>query len=468
MANITYTVSATWLKMDQDVLSIEIDRRASNIFDDPQVGQCTVRLDNSRGDYAPSANADLTIDKDLKVTVTDSSGTNHRLFTGVVDRIEQDPSPGAEEAIVEAADVFRQLRRTLNIPMQVDIQVNSLVSIIASHAGVSTTSIDIVRDDVPFSLVDDVSGGEMISRMIRAGAHFAFVAGDGTFVFRDRNFDLGQSAVNSHDQFLSYRYSLDDERLMNDVRVSTRPRQETTNVQTIAWLNDTPTVAASSEITFFLEHIDPNNREPRTPANSVATPVNSTDYTMNTEDDGTGTDLTSTASASVSIFARTTKVTMFNGSGQEGVITKMKLRGFPLRQTPRLSGQKEVNSSQTEFGRYSFALANNLIPRRTFSQTYAEYLATRWHDPLPDVRAALKNDEPSIFSNELMERVHIVNSVTGVASDHFILSINHRIDFASTGRQHVAEYGLRLSDEKNYLILDKDPEGKLDVRELGF
>lgn len=413
-------------------------------------------------------NRNIDINTDLKVTAQDSGGNNHRLFTGFVDRIEQDPEPGQEMAIVEASDIARNLRRTLNIPLQVDIPVNSLTAIVLSHASISTTSVDVIRDDAPFSLVDNVSAGEMIRRMMRSGAHFAFVAGDGTFVFRDRNFDLGQSATNSHEQFLRYQHTLDDERISNDVRITGSPRKATTNVQTVAWLQGNPTIAASSSITFFLEYIDPNNREVRTPANSVATPVNSTDYTLNTQADGTGTDLTDTASVDATIFAKAAKIVFFNGSGNEGHITKMKLRGFPLRRTPAIIEQTEVDSSQTQYGRHTFRIDNDLIPDNAHANTYSQYLATRWHDPLPNLRASLKNDDPAILENELLDRVHIVNTVTGVKSDFFITSVNHRIEFATVGREHIAEYGLRLTDSKNYLILDKDPEGKLDVRELGF
>jgi hypothetical protein len=112
----------------------------------------------------------------------------------------------------------------------------------------------------------------------------------------------------------------------NVTRLKAHPRkQEATG--TIWELVGTPPsigTGSSNTLTIFANY---SYLDTSTPAINVLTPVATTDYTVNTLADGSGTDLTASCTVSLIDFGDTGKLVISNNSGSNGYVTSLKVRG---------------------------------------------------------------------------------------------------------------------------------------------
>jgi hypothetical protein len=79
-------------------------------------------------------------------------------------------------------------------------------------------------------------------------------------------------------------------------------------------------------------------------------PVATTDYTMNTKMDGTGTNITSSLTVSVVYHTASADVTLTNASGYKGKVRKLELRGYGVYQDSEIKVTAEDATSKTDYG----------------------------------------------------------------------------------------------------------------------
>jgi hypothetical protein len=448
-----------------DVLQMNITRRLGDRNRRLTIGEARLELDNFHGDYTPQSNDLVKPGRPLRIKAALDPSTAYSLFQGEIEEAALQPFIGRRRTQIRAADETRKLARTIQQPFRIDAPVSSLFTEVLSAAGIAS-EVDQILDTPPFASFDNIRAGEAVNRLVQMGSHFVFGRA-GKIVVRNRNFDLAASSVGSYDEFLSMRYGFGDAMLANRARISGQVRQEAAEVQTVGFLQDKPTIARSQTISFEINYIDPDTRERNTPANSVVAPVPLTDYFLNTQANSLGTDLTSQALVVFTSFATTAVVTMTNNASQAAVLVGFQVRGFPVVKTPEFIATRQDSASIAEFGEHDFELRSDLIPSVLFAANYAAFVVDRGRSVLPDIDFRLKNVFPDVLRNDLLDQVSLVESSTLVNSAFVIDSVEHQIDLLR-GLEHVAQYGIRLADTKNFLILDKDPEGKLDVRQLGF
>lgn len=458
---------------DTDIKEIRFDRRIATLFERMTTGKADVLLVNDQQDYTPEAivgSNSLKIGQVLAIKAVTHQDSVYSLFSGLIDRYSLRPALEARETLVQASDRSVLLRRTINMGLEVDTKISSLVSNVLSASGVNSEYWDVsgVVDDVSFAFFDQQSAGDAINEVIRAGAFFSYVSGAGRFTFRDRNFDFALDADASYTEFSKLNYALSDERILNDVRVSGQPRKAS-DVSTVAWLEDTVTLPASGgTVSFFLEFLDPDTLERQTPVNSLVTPVSSSDYLAFANSDGTGTILNSQLAVAVTPFAMTAFSTITNNGGVDAFLSKYQLRGIPLKKLPSFTARTQNTSSQNVYDVKAFDLENDLIPTVLKATDYSNYLTSRWKDPRAEISIGLVNEWPDLLQRELLDRLTVINSVTRVGSDFLVSGLEHTIVF-DAGVQHQVEFDLLLSDLQNYLILDDATRGKLDgINLLGF
>lgn len=406
------------------------------------------------------------------VATATTDGGIFGIFSGLIDSYSVDPNLGRESVGINATDRAKFLRRNINVPMTVDTKVSSLVTDVLSTSGIPVAHRDVdtaMVDNIPFSLLDNTTGGDALDTALRSGAHFTFVNQHGKVTVKDRNFDLLQTATSSYDnKFLNLGYVNDIQSIINDSRIVSEPRKVKTDVATLAWLEEIPKISAGATITFLLEYVDPDTLEKNTPANSIGTPVLSADIVMNSQPDEGGSFTHSDAAFTIFVFARTSLVDVTNNSSLDTFLTKFQLSGFSLQRQPAFERRGEDLTSQADFERRTFEVENNLIIKQQFAQDYADFIVSKKKNPLPNIVFSLKNEFPDNLKNELLDRVTLIESNTAVGTDFRILGIEHEVA-VSRGLEHVTRYSCELFDARSFLILDKDPEGKLDSgRTLGF
>lgn len=274
-------------------------------------------------------------------------------------------------------------------------------------------------------------------------------------------------AFDYQNAFFGFDYSLDENKIINNIRISGQPRKLSTTVNTVAWIESIPTIPASSAIGFWLHYVDPVNLELDTPANSMVTPVNSTDYTTNTASDGTGTNRTSVASASVAFFGASAVCSIFNGSSDSVFLTKFQLRGYSVQRQAPILYETNDSSSQNTYGKRDFTLQSDYISALSYAQDYGVFMKTERKDPTADIEVSLKNVFPDVLARELGDIITLVESNTCVASNWTIRAINHEVSLAR-GLEHSASYGVEYWRDREYLILDHATRGLLNTGRLAF
>lgn len=450
----------------QDIYGVRIRRNVASFFQRIDVGKATLILDNSQNQYTKS----LQVNQSVTINAISPQNSVYTLFKGTLEDFAFDPAVGRDEVTLRLSDLGRNLRERINLPLVIDTTVASAATEVLSHIGFSGVSANIstaLNDPVPFRFLDDEKAGESWYKLIQAAGTFAFVDGGGVAVMEDRNFDLNASVVASFDTFFSYRAGLSRRRLINRATIASDPRAAETNVRTVAWYEEQTEITNSDTLTIFMDHIDPDTREKLTPATDFVTPVASQDYLFTTQVSAGGTIINEGLSLQLTHFALTTKAVITNASSVTGYLNYLILRGVAIKRQAAFSQTIEDSSSQNVYGVEELVINNDLVVSPVFAKTYAEALTSQYGDPPLELRVAIKNQFPENYQIDGLDLVHLVNTQTAVASDFVVFGVEHNIDFRS-GLEHTLTLDLELRIDKEFLLLGRDPEGRLDQRRLGF
>lgn len=463
----TLSVAQSWAQVpDQDVYAFRCKRRVADILNRMSVGNATISLDHEYGQYISS----MKINHGVRLSAITDAGSEYFLFTGRVKSWDTNPALGRREMTVRAVDAAEDLRQKISLPLAIDTVVSSLLTDVLSTSGFPADRINIgaLNDSISFGYLSGITAGEAVHRIIQSGAHLAWVDGSGTFRAESRNYDIrGTTAVESMETFFGYNARDNDSKIINDMSVIGQPRREATDIGTVAWIEESIRVGASLSVTFTLNHVDPDTLDEDTPVNSFVTLVASQDYYMSTQESFGGSNLTSAISLSVTHFATTTEVTAYNSSSFTGYLSRFQLRGLPLQLLPKIEARVETSSSQSIYGQKSRVIENDLIPDYLRAQSFAEFMALRYPDPPRDIRISRKNVFPEVVQREILDPIHIVNSLTGVASDFSIYSVEHVVTFRR-GLEHTTQLETELGFVKEWLVLGHPEFGLLDQRRLGY
>ena len=458
---------------EADVLSVAIARDAGEIFSDLRASEMEIVLDNQHGLYSPDFRTgpySLALGGAIRVEAVTDVGSIYGLFNGFVRTFASDARLGKRRTVIRAMDVAQYLRRDINTGLLIGANTAELLSHVMSDAALPSSlfALDHKLVDVhPFAFMDDISAGEAVSRIVESGAHYTSVDGAGIFAVRNRNIDLQAATVASYENFaLEMRTALDDRTLMNDVRLRGLLRQAATDPTTVAGIVDQrPTVPASGSFAFFLQYQDPVTLETPLPVNSLTTTLTGSDFVVT---NSAGTDVTASMSLSVTPFALSAKLDLFNGTGDEAFVDALFLTGYPMYRQSPFQSRAEDAASQAAHGRRAFGISSELFENVAFADAYAQFLDFRFSTPLAEIIISQRNLYPDVIAIDLLDTIHIQNSHTAINSTFLVLGIEHAIDFEAVGTVHSVSYRCRLQQPKAFLILDDATLGKLDDRTMGF
>lgn len=475
-----YATGANWADLsagpvpDRDVERVRFQRSIGDLFGRLAAGTAQVRLDNRNKQYSPDSNQNVGVGRVLSVKAKTDAGSWYSLFQGKVDRIRHGPGIGDRTLLLDAVDRVGDLReRTVTQSIAADVPVGSLFRRVFDAVGLSPAEaiVDTIEDLAGFAALSDITAGEAIQRLVEAGAHFVYVDGRNRIHVRNRNFDVVPTNVRTVSEFLGLQWTETDDRILNDVRVSGEPRRARTTVATVGWLQGAVKASSGSPATFAIDFVDPDTLERNTPVQSIVSPVESSDWLVTADEQGSGSNISSAATLTFRAFATRAEVEVaWAGTETEVFVTKFQVRGFPLQRQPNVAAAAEDAASQAIHGRREFEIETDLLPQPNpvaFSQAYADFLVSRYGSPLPAISFGRKNEEPELLEVDLSSFLTVVETHAGISSRHLVTAVEHDVTWAR-GVEHRVSYDVVLNEDKDFLILDKDPEGKLDVRKLGF
>ena len=458
---------------DEDVRQINIDRKSADVFNRLTIGRASGILDNVFAQYSPlSGTSGINVNQVLTVKVIDTITKNSTvtqsifgLFSGFIDTARVVPGEGNKIIEFSASDRAKLFRRTIQTSLQVDTKTNSLFGVILDAAGVEAADRTIdpqMKDDIPFAWLDNISAGEALDQIMRSGAHLMYIDGKGKFNAKSRSSEQFASPLSSHENFFDLDFAITEEGIINDAIITGQPRKVSTSVNTVAFIEDNPSIIAGGSLNFFLEFLDPDTRDP-TPVQSLITPVASQDFRLFSDENETGTDLTSAAGVVVTPFATTALISVTNSGDVSAFLTHFQLRGNAIQRRSPFLVQIQVASSQALYGVRGFGLRTDLTEKVTFVKNYAEFIVAQKKDPSQAISFGLKNENPAMLQLDILEKVTLVESNTGISGDWVIKSVRDQLSFVR-GTEHIRTFEVEQAQDA-FFVLDVD---KLDIGILGF
>ena len=327
-------------------------------------------------------------------------------FAGRIENIEPTGGVSNPQVVITAFDGLKQLQDTeittdLHISKRTGAAIEHILSTAAQWPAIWSTSIDSGADIIPYWWEDSISAYNAIDRIVQAEFGGYAVLADGTFRFMARG--LAPDSVCTLDQ----AYMLKDIQVpmpynvvRNCVKIKIHPRilQDTAALWT---LQDAPYIAGTGSLEIWGNYTY-NNR--RVAGTGMVNPVATTDYTANTAEDGSGTNITANITVTGTPFAETVKNFIENGTSAGGYITLLKNRGQAV-DSPDASFVL-VDTSGTNLKRI-FVIDTPWMQSATKAQQYADYLIGILSQANKFPRFQMENQPDYQFIPDLLDRVAI-------------------------------------------------------------
>lgn len=417
-------VAGSYTQVGSDCLACSISRRSGAFDDGLSAARATFLFDNFNGRFSDvnSASAyypNIKINKPIRLQAT-HSGSTYNIFNGFISAYDYSPDLANRRVSITASDRIKDLqKRTINTRVVASYNVSSLFTDILSAAGVSSAdrTIDATTEYVPFAWLQNNRPIEAINKLVELGYYRSYIDAGGRVNIKNRYWGIGGSPVASYvNSFYGIGYSLDESFLSNYVSVGGTPRKIASGVQSVAFIQNLPSIQASSSIVFWLTYNDPANNEAGTPCTLMVTPVNSLDYKTNT-DIASGTDRTGTTSATVTFFGASAVCAVFNGSADRVYLTRFVLRGTPIQRQSGVSYDIDDSSSQAVYGKYGLAITNDFIGDVSYARDYTTFLLDERKEPKPITNFSIKNSFPDVLARELGDLIWLVESNTFITGN---------------------------------------------------
>lgn len=402
--------------------------------------------------------------------LADEDGTEYPLYTGRIREIKQSPGFGQQTALIEAMSEVDRIQRTLlTTPLFTSINAGSLFTEIMTRCAVASYACEALSDTINFATYRDRAATEALHELVRSGNYKLFLDGNGTMQMKGRYYGAFDDSQASLTEWHDLQYALSPDSVVNDVKLNGQPRAAATSIATLSHIGSAISIPSSgSAIGVWLAYTDPNEPSLVTPAQSVVTPVASTDWRVTTNADGTGTDLTSAFSLSFTAFGATAVATVTNNAATPGYLSRMQVRGYPVLRAGQLGIRTEDASSQAVYGRQGFEIENALIQSYPYLRDYAAFIIGDRKNPRDDVSHSLKNQWPEQLDREPGQVVSLIDSVTGINSQWTVKTAEHEVSLAA-GLEHTTTYKVDVFNDRPWLVLDHPSFGKLDSgRQLAF
>lgn len=159
---------------------------------------------------------------------------------------------------------------------------------------------------------------------------------------------------------------------------------------------------------------------------NVVTPVATTDFLVNTQADGLGSDLTGSCSVySFTDFGSSSKVVILNGSGSDGYLVLLKVRGDAIDQTSPSRVTIEDTDSQDSFEVLEFTLDSVWLQSTGLANDIARWLSSFLPDPQNFLRVKLRGRPDIQYEADLFDVIDQSIDKKGIERNFKVIYIRH-------------------------------------------
>ena len=397
-------------------------------FEDVIVGNALFVLNNNDGRYSTD-NEDSALYPNVlpgrvcKLRIKNNSdGELYSVFYGYIKDIRPFYE-GFNKVRITVDDGMQFLKqRSITTTLYTDEKVEDLFTYILDDYAGWTDGYSIGNDEetIPYWWeYDKIKALTSLRKLTHAYVGKMFIDASGQFVYYSRNYDPSSSAnITSTDIQRNFGASQPWDFIRNKIEVIAHPRKLNNDV-TIWELNDTPLIEAGESLEIWADY----SYDGKTvPAIDVISPVATTDYTMNAQADGGGSNLTANFTVTPTKFASSTKLEIENTGGTDGYITFMQLRGDALSEYPTTI-KREDSSSISTYGERAFTLDYDSVQEIDIAIDFANYVRTLLASPKKwlDITIIGKPDK------QLLELFDLVSVIVNeyISGDYWVAYLEH-------------------------------------------
>lgn len=339
--------------------------------------------------------------------------SNIRPTGEVVGRVQMDGEDGREYLKSTSS------RTTLQTSLQVDQAIDQILADVDWPDG---ASLDAFSDVLAYWWASGASGWYEISQLIDASLGKFFIAADGQAKYYSRLVDRSVvQSLSEHEVQVGIPLRQPWEVVKNDISLTVKTRTE----QAVAelWrLGDKPLVIAGSALEVWAS-FSYNNQS--VPATSVISPVATTDYLMNSQADGGGTNLTANFTVAATTFADAVKLTITNLGAVDGYVTLLKVRGNALTTQPVTMNSQDATSI-TRYKRRTLEIESNWLQSIETASDLLSYVLNFYKDAQKFPTVRLRNQPAMQFRPDLFDFQTLLFPSKGISGDFVTGYIEHK------------------------------------------
>ncbi len=397
-------------------------------FDVPPIGFAIATVDNYDGRYDPWNTSSplygyLKPGKKVKLWLRDGiGGTDYPILTGILTDIKPYGRNNEVDLVIDCGLRWLQDREPA-VELKENIYADDAINYILDDVkwpSIWGRMIDSAPDSIKYWWTQGTKAKSEIEDLANSGMGYFFVANDGAATYRSRHYVDASITTITEDQLLKeVEFPQPWEFQRNIIKINAKPRIEQAE-QDLWTYREITSVSAGETIEIWAEYTyDGEN----VPAVDVVDPVATTDYTMNTNESGTGSDLTSDFTVTVYKFSKTAKLTIKNDSANTGYITLLKIRGKPIY-APDNTGVVEEGIGADEYPR---TLELDLPWQQDYNTAvdFAKFLASFLASPQYFPTILIQGRPELQFGLELYDRVTLNIASLGINQDFRVGKIRH-------------------------------------------
>lgn len=477
------TVTTDWTpKPDVSgyVKNYTINRGRSFELDRAGAGTLTLVVDSPSGLFLPlnstgSLTGSLVPGRVIQLKWA-LSGSTFKRFTGKTVSFTPEPTVagGREVTIVCSDETENFQRRETRSTLYTNIYSGCLIGSILDNAQFPSAcrALDAGQDVYEYAHFDRRKIDEVLVDIIQTEYGNGFIRGDGYYVFHDRYYrsKTNTAAASFNEGMLGITFRRDADDLRTEARVSITPKIVGTEA-TIWTLQDPISIGASSTASFFGNYVDPATCQ-LCAAGGVASPAIGLDVLLNSNASGTGTNLSASLSACITVFAEAFKAVASNGGATNGYITTFNMTGCPVISYEQISRTAIDAAACALYGTRTLTYDAPLMDNADKAQQFAQFLVARYSNiaNVDKVTMTLVNNDAThweqILRRELDDRIAVTASAVAISGqDYFIGNLSET--YTATTGEHEATYTLeRFGIGDAFFLVDSDVVG--GIRGLGY
>lgn len=411
-----------------NVIRLEYERHLIEPLGGFSMAIADVLLDNTSLRFTPDYNATigtaLRPNRPLKLFVGFEVFGQDKLIP-IIEGLTLQPKENKVARTVQlgAFDYLKWLNeKPQETTIYVDQRSDQIIEDILSRAGIGSSnySLDVGLNTIGFAWFEKgQTAGERIKQICEAEEAIFYQDEEGVLRFENRN-KYSEAPYNSviwhiePDDILQWEQDYSSP-IINRVIVAASPRS--VKDETEVWRDGVEEeIPAGTSIDIWASFEDP--------VTTLVTPVEFTDYTAFSGQQGAGSDVTNDVVVTIDQFTTAAKITLQNTTGATAYVNLLRLRGTPATVDYKIKEVYQDDTSINDFNEQQKTIDNPFIDNRTFAAEMAENIVTRHKS----ANAVLRLTVRGIPQIQLRDQVTVEDPDLGTSKNYRVISIQGVFD----------------------------------------